>query len=148
MGGDKMRIPCKEPGCGTTIQTSAEDTTLAPQLMAKHVAELHGSIEARHTKVLTACLAAFASVANGQKMQKTQARTLYNQISDLLKIPHLPEEVKENATVVPAPSSSSPGVGDEAIPSREDVLAAKRLGNGKSDQSGVQPIDGSGHSTV
>ena len=141
-----MRIKCTEAGCGTIIQTGGEDRALAESKMAQHVAEHHGSVEARHTKVLTACLAAFASVANGQKMQKTEARTLYNQISDLLKIPRLPEEV-QNAASVPAPSSDSPGSGGETVHSDPDVLPVQS-GDGLADQPGVFPADAGGHSQV
>ncbi len=84
-----MKLTCKEPGCGTVIQTAIEDTATAHKLMDEHVASQHGTVEEMHRKTLEACLKAFSAHAMGAKLSLVDAVTLHNQVADLLGKQHL-----------------------------------------------------------
>lgn len=120
-----MKLQCTEPGCGTLIQTAISDTEIAPRLMAQHVERQHGSIESRHSKTLAKCREAFGSIVAGAKIAKSQARILHNEVSDLLKMPYVAEEMKN--------VSHLDTDGGKAIPVHQDVPPAEPGGDISSD---------------
>ena len=82
-----MKLKCQEPGCGTTIQTGDDSQERVKSLMEKHVREQHGSLEQKHAKTLTKCLAVLHRVIAGETIKKSEAREVALEVSDLLNIP-------------------------------------------------------------
>lgn len=83
-----MKLQCKEPGCGTVIQTSAtDDGLLAKSLLEKHVEVQHGSLEARQSKTLSKCYTILTALSLGHKISRDDAKQAAGEVSDLLKIP-------------------------------------------------------------
>jgi len=106
-----MKLKCGE--CGAWIQTGDDDTERAKTLLAAHVVAQHGSVEARHTKTLTKCLAVLQTLAGGERVSKQVARDLGREVSDLLGVPLAPEE-KTNDSPVAQPIAPSVGVSGDS----------------------------------
>lgn len=133
-----MKTRCMEQGCGVVIETG--DSTLGEKLMAKHVLEQHGSIEAKHTKTLSKCLAIFQLLQAGQKIAKPVLREAMNEVSDLLRVPRAPEGVQENVpqSSVSSGAGSTSGVGSGADTVRSDSPnTAQSVSAGHADGSTV-----------
>lgn len=106
---------CPE-GCGTFIQAGEQETV--DRLMAKHVAENHGTLEQRYTKTLTRALALLVAAGTGVTVSKADARSVAKEIGSLLKIPVVPmfedpQEKKDDSSV------SGSSVSETVLPGEE-----------------------------
>jgi hypothetical protein len=114
-----MIATCKE--CGATIQTPTNDREHAEDLLAKHKAEQHGSLEQRMTPLLTKCLAVVKLVSSGGKVPKENLLSLERDLSTALKIPFESREVLPLSTEIkpsPKPIPSTIPVAPQSKPSQ------------------------------
>ncbi len=99
-----MKVTCKE--CKTVIQMADSENVAAilADLLAAHIRKEHESVEVRHAKTLEACRSAFFVLMSGGKIIPKHAKQLHDQVSDLLKVPHIfiqGEKTDANVSVIP-----------------------------------------------